>query len=149
MSVVNMAKNIKQIHPKYLLCFKVGKFYNVYGKDAYITAYLFSYKIKMIEKDIATCGFPIEKLPKAMATFESKKINYIIIDTRNNYDVDVKDDNKNLNTYDEIFEKAHKYIRAKMRIEKIYENLINIIEEDDFKQKLKKVEEIVYETRKI
>lgn len=84
-----------------------------------------------------------------MSVFESKKINYILIDTRNNYDIDVKQDNKNLNKYEEIFEKAHKNIRAKVRIEKISEELIKSIEEENFKQKMKKVEEIVYEGRKI
>lgn len=36
-----------------------------------------------------------------------------------------------------------------MRIEKISEELIKSIEKEDFKQKIKKVEEIVYETRKV
>ena len=84
-----------------------------------------------------------------MAVLENKKINYILIDTRNNYDIDVKEDNKNLNKYEAIFEKAHKNIRAKVRIEKIAEELIKNIEKEDFKQKIKKVEEIVYEARKV
>ena len=39
------------------------------------------------------------------------KINYINVDRRNNYEVDEKSDNKNLNKYDEIFEKAKQYIK--------------------------------------
>ena len=105
--------------------------------------------MKFIENDIPTCAFPIERLPKTLAVLENKKINYILIDTRNNYDVDEKLDNKNLNTYEEIFEKSHKIIRAKIRIEKISERLIEEIEKEEFKQKLKKVEEIVYETGKV
>lgn len=128
---------------------KCGKFYNTYGKDAYIIAYLFSQKIKFIENNIPTCAFPIERLSKTEAILESKKINYMLIDTRNQYDVDKKEDNKNLNKYQEIFEKAHKNIRAKIRIENIAEKLIKSIEDEDFKQKIKKVEEIVYETRKV
>ena len=149
MGVVNMAKTIKQIHPKYVVCFKVGNFYNVYGKDAYILAYFFSYRLKFVEDKIPTCGFPIQKLPKVKAIFESKKINYIMIDTRNNYDIDEKEDNKNLNTYEEIFEKAHKNLRAKVRIEKISEKLLKDVEKEEFKEKIKKVEEIVYEARKV
>ena len=113
---------------------KFGNFYNSYGKDAYIIAYLFSYKLNFVEDDIPTCGFPISKLPKARAIFESKKINYILIDTRNNYDIDEKEDNKNLNKYEEIFEKAHKNVRAKVRIEKITEELTKIIEKEEFKE---------------
>ena len=40
MSVVNMAQNIKNIHPDYMIMYKVGGFYNCYGKDAYIASYL-------------------------------------------------------------------------------------------------------------
>lgn len=33
---------------------------------------------------------------KVVSTLEEKKINYLIIDPRNNYDVDEKSDNRNL-----------------------------------------------------
>lgn len=114
-----------------------------------MVAYLFSYRIKFVEDNIPSCGFPIQKLPKAMSVFENKKINYILIDTRNNYDIDEKEDFKNLNTYEEVFEKAHKTVRAKVRIEKISEELLKNVEKEEFKEKIKKVEEIVYERRKI
>ena len=48
MSVINMAKNIKEVHPNALVCYKVGAFVNCYGKDVYIISYLFDYKIKMV-----------------------------------------------------------------------------------------------------
>ena len=35
MSVINMAKNIKEVHPNASVCYKVGAFVNCYGKDAY------------------------------------------------------------------------------------------------------------------
>ena len=41
MSVVNMAKNIKEIYPNDLVIYKVGAFYNSYGKDAYIYLYIY------------------------------------------------------------------------------------------------------------
>ena len=34
-----------------------------------------------------------------MCKIRTKKINYVLIDTRNNYEIDEKNDNKNLNTY--------------------------------------------------
>ena len=36
---------------------------------------------------------------KVITTLESKKINYMIIDPRNNYRIDEKSDNRNLNEY--------------------------------------------------
>ena len=46
MSIMNMVKNIKEIHPKSLLLFKVGAFCEAYGKDSYIISYLFDYQVR-------------------------------------------------------------------------------------------------------
>lgn len=53
-----------------------------------------------------------------MAKLENKKINYLIVDRRNNYDVDEFYDNKNLNTYNQTYEKAKQYINSKHRVDK-------------------------------
>ena len=45
MSTVDMVKTIKKIYPGCAILVKVGNFYHVYGKDAYIFSYLFEYKI--------------------------------------------------------------------------------------------------------
>lgn len=84
-----------------------------------------------------------------MAKLEHLKINYMMIDTRNNYDVDFKMDNKNLNTYEEIFEKASKYIKFKRRIEKIVKSLENDIEKENIEEIIKEVEKIVYAKREV
>ena len=44
---------------------------------------------------------------------------------RNNYDVDEFYDNKNLNTYNQTYEKAKQYINSKHRVDKIYQYLIH------------------------
>ena len=41
MGILTMVKNIKQIHEKDIVLFKIGKFYYCYGKDAYIISYFF------------------------------------------------------------------------------------------------------------
>lgn len=51
MSIINMVKNIKEIHPKSLLLFKVGAFCEAYGKDSYIISYLFDYQVRQKGKD--------------------------------------------------------------------------------------------------
>ena len=65
------------------------------------------------------CGFPQDSYNKVIAKLEEKKINYMILDRRNNYEIDEICDNKNLNTYTTYFEKARKYINLKIRIENI------------------------------
>ena len=149
MAMLTMVKAIKQIHPKDVVLFKIGSFYHSYSKDAYILSYLFGYKTKKIEENYSTCGFPSSSLAKNLAKLEEKKINYVIVDKRNNYEDEERSDNKNLNQYEETFEKAHKYVTVKNRIDNIYNSLIEDLNKENIKEKISKVEEIVYERRKI
>ncbi len=149
MGVVNMAKDIKKVHPEYVMMYKVGNFVQAFGKDAYVISYVFGYALRATKDNIQTCGFPKNAIPKVMSKLEQKKINFIIVDTRNNYEVDEENDNKNLNTYSENFSKAQKYIKVKKRLEKIEEMLLKDVEKEGIMEKIRKIEEIVYENRKI
>ena len=95
------------------------------------------------------CGFPESSIKKVIAKLEEKKINYLILDRRNNYDVDDICDNKNLNAYLKYFEKAKKYINCKMRIDNINDFLIKIMGKEDFKDIINKMEDIINERRKV
>ena len=109
MGIINMVKTIKEVHKLDIAFIKIGKFYHVYGKDAYIISYLFSYKLKELE-GMPLCGFPLSSLNKIIAKLEEIKINYLIVDRKNNYEVEENSDNKNLNNYTKYFEKAKKYV---------------------------------------
>ena len=149
MSIINIVKNIKQVHPEHIILIKIGKFYYSYSKDAYIISYIFGYKLKNIEENIKVCAFPVFILNKIMAKLEENKINYIIIDRRNNYEVDEKSDNGNLNKYNLYLEKSKKYINQKNKIEEIYNYLISNIENDTNNELIKKIERQINERRKI
>lgn len=149
MAVSTMINAIKKVHDKDLVMIKIGSFYHAYGRDSYILSYLFGYKLKKSEGDTANCGFPLDSISKVMAKLEEKKINYVIVDRRNNYDEDEKSDNGNLNNYDDIYEKARKYVNLKRRIDDIYEYLLEEIESENIKQKIIKIEDVIYEGRKI
>lgn len=149
MSIINIVKNIKQVHPEHIILIKIGKFYYSYSKDAYIISYIFGYKLKNIEENIKVCAFPVFILNKIMAKLEENKINYIIIDRRNNYEVDEKSDNGNLNKYNLYLEKSKKYINQKNKIEEIYNYLISNIENDTNNELIKKIECQINERRKI
>ena len=110
MGVVRIVKSIKQVHPSCVVMVKIGSFYSVYGKDAYIFSYIFNYKI--IEKEnVPICSFPMLSISKIENILEKKKINYIAVDKRTNYEVEQKVINKQENNYDKIFEKAQKNIK--------------------------------------
>ena len=148
MGIINIMQRIKQIHSKDIVVVKIGKFYQCYGKDAIILAYLFGYKLQT-KDNIPFCGFPMQTENKVRANLEQKKTNYIIVNRRNNYEVEDSINFKNLNTYEEIYKKAKEYISVKERIEKIYNTLIKSIGEKDNAKIIKEIEEILNERGKI
>ena len=142
MSITNILKTIKQIHPNEIILVKIGEFYHVYGKDAYILSYLLKYKLKFLEREqnIPTCGFPEKVLPRVEATLENKKINYILVDRRNNYDVDEFVDYKNLNEYEKEFEKAYSYMKLKIKLDDIYNYMLKNITKEEVKKIINEIE---------
>lgn len=142
MGIINMIETIKLIHKEDIVLVKVGTFYTAYGKDAYILNYLFNYKLNKTQ-DIYSSAFPISSLSKVSAIFEKNKINYIVVDRRNNYDVEQQSDNKNLNNYNKFLERAKEKVNYTRRIEQVIEFL------QENKEVIEDVEKIIYERRKI
>ena len=73
----------------------------------------------------------------------------MLMDPRNNYEVDVKEDFKNLNEYDAQFAKAFSMTKCKKRINNISNKLMGLIEKPNFKDVIGKVEEVVNEAGKV
>lgn len=145
MGIINIVKNVKEVHKEYVVLVSVGNFYNCYGRDSYIISYLLGYKINILDNNIYNSSFPKSAYNKVLSILEKNKINYIILDKRNNYDVEEEDNNKNLNKYNEFYEKAKKEIAKKMRIEKIYKYLLSCNDE----KTIYEVEKTINERRKI
>lgn len=145
MKIENTIKVMKEINPHKIILVKVGTFYHAYGKDSYILSYLFGYQLKKIENNYSTCGFPVSAINKISKNLEDYKISYILLSKSNNYEEEAEEDFKNDNRYIEFYEKAKKYIVRKNRIEEIYRYLIENINDDEIKEKINKITEIIYE----
>ena len=78
-----------------------------------------------------------------MAKLEDNKINYVIIDRRNNYDVEDKMNYKDLNRYDKFAEKAKVYVSAKKRIDRINLFLNQNIYQSDIKRVIAEIEKVI------
>ena len=148
MGIITIVKKVKEIHPEYVTIINVGKFYYTYGKDSYIISYLLNYKLNAFE-NILRCGFSDESLNKVIAKLELNKINYLLLDRKNNYDVDIKCNNKNLNNYNKIFKMAKEKTNLKRRIENINAYLYSNIDNKDIKPILSEMEKILNERRKV
>jgi len=150
MSIVDTVKTIKKVQVQDVVMIKIGKFVYCYGKDACIISYIFKYIIKMLQDNIYVCAFPKDKLNKIMATLENKKINYIVLDRRNNYRTDEENlSNGNLNRYNEYLEKAVKYVKLKNQVDSIYEFLIENIEKSETEEMIRSIKKVINERRKI
>lgn len=145
MKIEKTIKVIKDVNPKTLIMVKIGSFYHSYGKDAYILSYLFNYQIKSIENSYNTCGFPISASTKILKNLEDKKINYMQVSRSENYDVESEFNFKSGNAYEEIYEKAYKYIQKQNKINSIHSYLMDNINQEDIKGKIKRIEEILYD----
>ena len=145
MSTTNMIRTMKEVHPTKILLVKIGKFYHAYGKDSYILAFLFNYQIKKVETNVNTVGFPEMALNKVLKTLEDKNIDYIVLEKASNYEVISEEEFKDKNQYSELYNKAHRYIVRKNKIDAIYEHLISNISDETIKEKINNIEEILYD----
>lgn len=135
---------MKTIHPDRIILVKVGTFYRTFGKDAYIISYLFNYEI-IKTNNIVNCGFPKSATNKVLKKLEDENISYIVANRENNYEILEEMNFKKKNEYINYFNTAHKYIQNKKRIDKIYKFLLKNIDNDNIKEKIYKVEKIIYE----
>ena len=129
-----MIDNIKQIHNKDMCLFRMGGFYHTYGTDSYILSYFFGYKVRDLGDNITDC------VGKIMKKLEDNRINYVILDRRNNYDVEERTNYKNLNRYDKFAVKAKSYVNCKKRIEKISDYLTKNIYDENTKVIISNIE---------
>lgn len=149
MGMVEMSKRLKDVHPNFLILYKSGTFYKTFGKDAYIIGAMFDYNVHIVNQNIPTCGFPMSAEKRVRAKLEENKINYKIVDPRNEYSVDVSEDYKNLNEYENELKKDFTLIKYKKIINRITEELTMNMNKPDFKDIIRKIEDILDKTGKI
>lgn len=139
LAVIDMARNIKELFPNYVVMIKIGTFYEVYNDDANIISYLLKYKIKNLSSSDRVCGFSLGAINKVLYILEGRNINYIMIDRAHNYEEESKINYKKKNKYYEVLDIANEYIDRMNRIDKISNYLIKD------SSKLIDIENILYE----
>lgn len=151
MSVSTIWNTVKTLYPNYIIFVKIGKFYKVYNQDAYIVSYKLKYRLRSenIGNIKYSCGFPDVALKKIRAKMEELKINYLILDRRNNYEEDEKYNNKNLNKYNKVLEEAKIYANNIIRLDKINEYFMENINKEEIRKVLIQLEKEIDERRKI
>ena len=98
-----------------------------------------------IQSNYSTCGFPSSGLSKVLSKLEELEVSYIILNKAENYEVVEEEDFKSKNKYNEMYNKAYGYVSKKNRIDSIYQFLLESISEEKIKEKIVRIEEIIYE----
>lgn len=145
-NIINVVKNVKTICKDYVVLVEIGTFYYCYGKDAFIISYIGKYKIDIIKENTYSSAFPKTAYNKIISKLEENKINYIILDRRNNYAEREKSNNKNLNNYEKYYQISRQELAIRIRIEKIKKYLELNMQD---KELITKIERIINERRKI
>lgn len=144
--ILNIVKTVKQVCKNYVVLVEIRTFYYCYGKDTFIINYLEKYKIKILENNIYSCSFPKTAYNKIITQLENKRINYIVLDRRNNYEEQESNNYKNLNNYEKYYELGKAENAIKIRIEKIT-NYLNTHKNE--KELISQIESLINERRKI
>ena len=82
---------------------------------------------------------------KSYGKTRRKENRLYFLDVKNNYDIEEKISNGNLNKYTKVLEKSYKKVKTKNKIENIMDILKSQIEEPNFIDKLNKIEDIINE----
>lgn len=153
MGIYTILKKSKEINPKTIMIFKRGKFYETYGRDSRIMAAIFNYRIRTVSERIEktsdkkinfpSCGFPGNGLSKIERELEKLKLDYMILDASNDYSVEAKSDNGNLNRYDDELRYSDIYLPRRGKIDRICEKLKDNITAKEIDKIIKSIEEIV------
>lgn len=147
MNTIQIVKKMKEAHKDSIVLIKIGSFYHVYSRDAYILSYLFDYKLKQLEKDYITCGFPINSINKVIECLKEKQVNYIIVKKDDNYEITSQTQYGKQNNYKTVYEKSRIYVITKTRISNIYNYLEESIFDEGIKELLLNIENLIDERK--
>lgn len=148
MSMLNMYNEIKTIHPNYVIIIKSGTFFETLNNDSYILSNICNYKIKD-KTNYIECGFPKIVLPKVLSKLEQKKVNYIVLDSSDNYDELERYNHEDLNKYDYYLEKGKREYKRKLTIEEFNNYLIQNVERKFMDKLLSQIGELIDKSREI
>ncbi len=148
MSMLNVYNEIKKVHPDFVLLIKSGTFYEILENDAYVLSNISGYKI-VDKTNYQLCGFPSNVLAKVTNKLEQKSINYIVLDSRDNYDELERCDYEKLNKYEHYLEKGKREVKRKNIIQEYNQYLEQNIERKFMDKLLKDIGKLIDKTREI
>ena len=142
MKLIDLYDSYKAKYKEYVILIKSGIFYEVYNEDVSIMYSLFNYKIKSIGNNY-NIGFPEKNLYKVLDKLNQYKVNYIVVDKINDEFSIVDKDKFSNNNYNKYQIDINRMNYLTYRIDNIYRNLINKINDTNIDNILQEVERLL------
>lgn len=139
MKITEIYQEYKEKYPEYIILMKIGKFYEVYFEDTKIIHMLTGYRISKTTSDIFRLGFPLNSFMKVTKEFEKRKINYLVLEKVESYQVTLKKRFQK-NQYIQFYSKCEKDYEIHKRIDKVYQILLNHADEVELDEILTRIE---------
>lgn len=146
--MLNLAQKIKDNYPDTVCLIDCGMFYRCYDEDAYVVSYLLRYKLNSnSSNDMA--GFPNSSINDVTSKLMRNKIDYKIFKI-NKLSLEITDSLSfgSDNNYEVVYEKSYRYMKLKNRINRLFQKLIERIENEKMDETLDKIEEIIFDNLK-
>ena len=129
---------VKINHNDYICMIKVGSFYEVFDNDALIINELLKYKVKVVSNTFKV-GFPINSIKNVTKKLKEESINYIVVDN----DLVLEKKVYNKNGYKNYHYDKEILTYQCMRIDHIMKYLDNNRMNDNIRDKIKRIEEVI------
>ncbi|MDD3187421.1 MAG: hypothetical protein PHD02_02990 [Bacilli bacterium] len=142
MKSIDIYFEIKKKYADYIIMYKMGNFYNVFGDDSHIIGALLGYKINS-NNNVLKVGFPLISQEKVLKVLNKEKINYIILEKEDGI-INIKIKKRYItNSYNYFSRDTQSFCEIKNRIEKINSKLNSKINEKNIDNILKQIENII------
>lgn len=136
-------KKIKKARQNYLVFVKNGYNYYVYDKDSYIISYLLDYSLRKSDCGRIFYTFQITSYKKIFEKIEEEKINYLIVDSTNGYEIVTIQDYEENNQYKEVLEWALLFVKRKEKLSSLVKDILEYTDVPELDEEIKKFEKVV------
>lgn len=142
MKIIDIYNKYKKEYKEYVIIIESGVFYYVLNDDCGVINKLLDYKIKYLCGNFSI-GFPINSINKVTEKLNTKEINYLVLKkSSDGYIIDEKNKENN-NNYGNYLIDLSRLNYLNDRINRIYNKLLDRINDSDIEEKLLQMEKLL------
>ena len=103
---------------------------------------IFKFKVNIAYSNVACVRFELRRLKWIIVWLEKENISYLVLDPRNEYNVDSRKDFEKSNVYDLNFKGGYSLNKRRNNISKVNKELAYYIDKPNFRKVIKEILEV-------